>query len=107
MTQLAGSQPEFRGVDERTGCGVGSDVVAIVSDRTRDLGRSQRDLLERVIAASGHDRHDVMEVRVSECAIEIDVIDFELPEWPLHTLRFSPSGWSPRPFCTEVPARTG
>ncbi len=61
-------------------------MAVIAFDRIDDLDRGHRELSERAIAASGHDEHDVYEVRVSECGVEIDVVDFEAPGWPLRTI---------------------
>ena len=57
-----------------------------------ELDRVQREIYERVLAACGHDHHDVSEVRVSEGGIEIDIVDFDAPEWPLRTVTYRPGG---------------
>jgi hypothetical protein len=56
-------------------------------ERFGDLSASQRQLFERAVAACGHDGDAVLEVRVSDVQVEVDIVDFELPDWPVRTLR--------------------
>jgi hypothetical protein len=48
---------------------------------------TQRALYERAVAASGANHPDVLVVRVSETAIEVDAVDFADAGWPQRTLR--------------------
>jgi hypothetical protein len=74
----------------RSVAGRGGGVLVLAFDDV--LERGHQELYDRVLAASGHDQHDVSEVRVTECGIEIDVIDFDAPEWPLRTMIYGPAG---------------
>ena len=45
-----------------------------------------RAFYEQCLAACGVDRSDVVEVPVRDDMIEVDVIDFDDPNWPRRTL---------------------
>ena len=61
-------------------------AVVITNEGALTAGGQHRELYDRVVATLGLDPDDVAEVRIGECGIEVDVVDFEDPDWPLHTL---------------------
>ena len=62
-------------------------VLVIFRDDPALRCHPRRELYERALDQLGCDPADVMAVRVSESGVEVDVIDFEHPEWPVRTLR--------------------
>jgi hypothetical protein len=66
-----------------TGCEAGT--VVITHDGI-DGGADRRQLFERIVGACGLDPDDVVEVRISEGGVEIDLVEFDLPDWPLRTV---------------------
>jgi hypothetical protein len=97
----AGSTLPDVDVDESEHANAGPRPIAMPFDRIAHLSASQRELFERVLAVCGHDREDVLEVRVSEVQVEVDIIDFDLPDWPVRTVRCS-GAWA----ATDVSGRT-
>jgi hypothetical protein len=65
------------------GCDAGP--VVITHDGV-DGGADRRQLFERIVGACGLDPHDVVEVRISEGGVEIDLVEFDSPDWPLRTV---------------------
>src|SRR5262245_1636196 len=64
----------------------GGDVVVITNEGVGVAPLHHREVYDRVVGALGLDPDDVAEVRVGERGIAVDAIDFEDPDWPLHTL---------------------
>ena len=82
-----------RGVVHPLSCR-GDEVVIITNEGVLTAAPHHRDVYERVVAALGLDPDDIAEVRVGERGIEVDVVDFEDPDWPLRTLTMGrPVGW--------------
>jgi hypothetical protein len=73
-----------------------ADVLTIALGDIAVPCRDQRVLYERILVECGVDPSDVSEVRISDCGIEIDVVDFEATDWPLHTLALKWDGPEPR-----------
>ena len=64
-----------------------SDVTSGVSLvlRAGNYWQSERhrEMYDRIVRELGYDASDVYELRVTETAIEVDLIDFEHDDWPL------------------------
>ena len=69
--------------EERVGVG----TFAMGCESLPRMTVTQRALYDRAVAASGANYHDVLGVRVSETAIEVDAVDFDDAGWPVRTLR--------------------
>jgi hypothetical protein len=61
-------------------------ALALSSDSCWALGPDQRSLYERSVVLCGADPADVVEVRIGQALIEVDVVDFNDPRWPTMTL---------------------
>jgi hypothetical protein len=59
---------------------------AIIFDSLDAATPQTRDLYQRCVALCGADAADVVEVRVGEALSEVDMINFDDPDWPQRTL---------------------
>jgi hypothetical protein len=65
-------------------------ILSIHPDAVAWSCRGHQAMYWRLVAASGCDEHDVIELRVSECRVELDVVDFVDPDWPIRTISVEP-----------------
>ena len=66
---------------------IGHGDLAIGCESLPGVSQSQRALYQQAVNASNADPNAVLVVRVDETACEVDVIDFDDPNWPARTLR--------------------
>jgi hypothetical protein len=69
------------------------------------MSRFQRAIYDQLVVASGCDENDVMEARISECRVELDIVDFVDPGWPVRTIIVEVIGGASRPRAVGVASR--
>jgi hypothetical protein len=87
----------------------GSGTLTFTLADRASLSPSHETLCRVIVEASGFDSHDVFEVRVSEAVVELDVVDFLDPNWPVHTVTVRPvqALAEPRAEIPDLPERNG
>jgi hypothetical protein len=82
--------------DDHANGGPQPPVLVIRHDDADLVDDTRRAAYERAVDECGCDPADVMEVRIGESKIEVDVIDFTGPEWRRRTIA-RPSAGDVRP----------
>ena len=68
---------------------IGPDALEIGVESVPQVDGELRIVFEQAVAASRADPAAVLLVRLSEAAVEVDVVDFDDPRWPIRTIHLA------------------